>query len=54
MKAAKSFFTVPREKLSGRPLAAETRQSRGCQRISNVSPIHLQALFFKTLTPRPN
>jgi hypothetical protein len=30
IKAAKSFFNVPREKLSPRPLAAEARQSRGC------------------------
>jgi hypothetical protein len=29
IKAAKSFFNVPREKLSPRPLAAEAEQSRG-------------------------
>jgi hypothetical protein len=30
IKAAKSFFNVPREKLSPRPLAAEAEQCRGC------------------------
>jgi hypothetical protein len=34
IKAAKSYFDEPREKLSPRPLAAETRQFRGRQRIS--------------------
>jgi hypothetical protein len=29
VKAAKSFFNVPRKKLSARPLAAEAEQSRG-------------------------
>jgi hypothetical protein len=32
IKAAKSFFNAPREKLSPRPLAAEARQSQGCLR----------------------
>jgi hypothetical protein len=30
IKAGKSFFNLPREKLSLGPLAAETGQSRGC------------------------
>jgi hypothetical protein len=30
IKTAKSFFNVPRAKLSPRPLVAETGQSRGC------------------------
>jgi hypothetical protein len=30
IKAAKSFFNVPIETLSPRPLAAEGAQSRGC------------------------
>jgi hypothetical protein len=30
IKTMKSFFNVPRAKLSPRPLAAETGQSRGC------------------------
>jgi hypothetical protein len=38
----KSFFNVPRGKLSPRALAAEAEQSRGCQRISVYTTFFVQ------------